>query len=103
MGGKMARIAGRSVLRSFVILPLLIAIACVQTRATTLVSESAPTPHPSPTPAPQIRVTALKPGENPWQVVAADQSRVVKLLTSHPTQPRWIYVVTGEDGRLAGC
>ena len=55
---------------------------------------------PFPTPTPQIRITPLKPGENPWRVLAGGQSPVVKLLTAHPTQPGWIYTVTVEDGGL---
>ena len=59
-----------------------------------------PTGIPTSTAIPQIRITPLIPGENPWHVLAADQSPVVKLLTAHPTQPGWIYAVTGEDGNL---
>ena len=83
-----------------VILFSLVVIACTQTATTTLVTQPSPTLFPTPTPAPQIRVTPLKPGENPWRVLAGDQSPVVKLLTAHPTQPGWIYAVTGEDGHL---
>ena len=80
-----------------VILFSLVVIACTQTATTTLVTQPSPTLFPTPTPAPQIRVTPLKPGENPWRVLAGDQSPVVNLLTAHPTQPGWIYAVPGHD------
>ena len=81
----------------------LVAIALGLGIGCTSASQSSPTSTPTPamtptsTPAPQVRITPLKPGENPWHMLALGGRSAVKLLTSHPTYPGRVYVVAGED------
>ena len=82
------------------IISLSLGIACTSASEPNPTSTPTPELRPTATPTPQVRVTPLKPGENPWQLLAVDGSPAVKLLSSHPTQPGWIHVVTQTDGKL---